>query len=71
MQTDLQINRTIILPIDKEEYNQIIDDKNLYRRKLDFFQAQYPELFPVSISRGFRFVGYSINCKKIKHKCIC
>ena len=65
MQTDLQINRTIILPIAEKKYYQIIDNKILFRRKLDFFQEQYPELFPASIINGFRFVGYSKNDKKL------
>ena len=64
-QMELPINRTIVLPIDSKEYNQIIDNKSLFKTKLNFLQHKYPEIFPISMSRGFRFVGYSKNDKKL------
>jgi len=61
---DLQIKRTIILPIGKKEYLKIIDNKTAYRKKLDSFITTYPELFPKTIRADYSFVGYSKNKTK-------
>jgi len=50
--------RTIILPIGAKKYHQLIDDKVLYRKKIDAFIDQYPELFPPNIKLGYSFSGF-------------
>ncbi|MGB0884674.1 MAG: hypothetical protein ACPGTG_08125, partial [Flavobacteriales bacterium] len=59
------INRTIILPISEKYYHQIVDNKILFKKELEFLSEKYPEIFPIFISAGFRFVGYSKNDAKL------
>ena len=58
-------NKTIILPIAEIEYHQIIDNKRLFKRKLDDLITIYPEIFPIEITNGYRFIGYSKNHDKL------
>ena len=58
-------NRTIILPIGAKKYYQIVDNKFLYRKKVDAFIEQYPEIFPPNIGLGYSFLGYSKNDLKL------
>jgi hypothetical protein len=45
--------KRITLPIEKERYNEIVDDCRAYRKWLDGMIAKYPELFPENISAGY------------------
>jgi len=58
-------SRTIILPIGTKEYHQIVDNKSLYRKKIDMLIEQYPEIFPPNIKFGYSFFGYSKNTLKL------
>ena len=53
--------RTIILPIDEEEYLQVVDNKLLFKKKLSALLEKYPEIFPSKMVDGYGFVGYSKN----------
>jgi len=53
--------RTIILPIDEEEYLQVVDNKLLFKKKLSALLEKYPEIFPSKMVNGYGFVGYSKN----------
>jgi len=54
-------HRTIVLPIGKEEYHQIVDNKPLFRKRLLDMLSKYPEIFPQRITTDFSFAGYSKN----------
>ncbi len=58
------VKRTIILPIDKDNYNELVNNRKNYRKKIDELIEQYPELFPPQIIKGYRLVGYSNNVLK-------
>jgi hypothetical protein len=45
--------KRITLPIEKERYNEIVDDCQAYRKWLDEMIAKHPELFPENISDGY------------------
>ena len=45
--------KRITLPIEKERYNEIVDDCQFYRNWLDEMIAKHPELFPENISDGY------------------
>lgn len=45
--------KRITLPIEQEQYNEIVDDCQAYRNWLDGMIAKYPELFPENISTGY------------------
>lgn len=57
-------NRTIILPIGEQKYNQIIDDRKIFQIFLFQIIEKYPEIFPPEISMGFSFIGWSKNVEK-------
>lgn len=58
-------SRTIIIPIDENEYNSAINDRIIFKRLLGDLQYYYPELFPRSISNGFNFAGWSKSNLKV------
>jgi hypothetical protein len=45
--------KRITLPIDLEQYHEIVADCQAYRKWLDGMIAKYPELFPENISTGY------------------
>jgi hypothetical protein len=45
--------KRITLPIEKERYNEIVDDCQSYRNWLDEMIIKHPELFPKNISDGY------------------
>ncbi len=45
--------KRIVLPIEQEQYNEIVNDCQAYRNWLDGMIAKYPELFPETISAGY------------------
>ena len=54
---ELDNSRTIVLPIGLEEYNSIIGCRKSCRKYLDNLIEQYPELFPITITKGYSFSG--------------
>lgn len=47
-------NRTICLPFTQEDYRASISDSAIFRKCIDECIAQYPELFPPEIAKGYR-----------------
>jgi hypothetical protein len=47
--------RTICVPIAEEQYVNIVDDPQVFRRWIEELAEQMPELFPENISQGFQF----------------
>ena len=47
-------SQRICIPIEREEYERILLDKDLFRAYLDRQIAQHPELFPSTISQGYK-----------------
>jgi hypothetical protein len=55
----------IRLPISREEYAEIIKDRDRFRQTLDRYIEQYPELFPAHIQHGYHFYGMARSSKKM------
>jgi hypothetical protein len=47
-------NRTICLPFTQEDYRASVVDPVIFRKRIDERIAQYPELFPPEIAKGYR-----------------
>ena len=45
--------KRITLPFEKDEYQDIVDDKVAFRQNIDRMIAEYPELFPAAIEQGY------------------
>ena len=58
-------SRRICIPIDQETYNQIIDNKELFRDCVDEHIEKYPEIFPSSIKRSYKLNGLCDESKKL------
>lgn len=56
--------RTIVLPIGREEYQQIVGNKKAYRKRLSQLLEEHPEIFPEGMAGGFSFSGCSRNMSK-------
>jgi hypothetical protein len=50
----LRGHKTICLPCSREQYEQCVDDPQLFREFLDQQIEANPELFPPEIQRGYR-----------------
>jgi hypothetical protein len=51
-------DKTICLPIDEGvDYEQLLNDREAYRKYLNEQIAKHPELFPADITEGYRFHG--------------
>jgi hypothetical protein len=46
-------SKRITLPIELDQYHQLIDQPSAFRQWLDEMIKQYPELFPVAIAAGY------------------
>jgi hypothetical protein len=46
--------KTICIPCSQQQYEQVVDDPELFRRLLDRQIEATPELFPPQIRRGYR-----------------
>ena len=55
--------RTICLPVVEEEYQRVIDDAQQFRRMLDSFYEQTPELFPEGIVKGYELKDHRESAK--------
>jgi hypothetical protein len=47
-------SKRICIPSEQEEYERILLDKDVFRAYLDTRIAQYPEIFPSTISQGYK-----------------
>jgi hypothetical protein len=53
------------LPIDREDYDDLITDKQGFREMIDNFIETYPELFPPEIAQGYQLYGFRRQSKKM------
>lgn len=58
-------SRRICLPIDRETYTEVLNDKQDFRVMLDDLIAKYPELFPSDIAKGYQLYGFRRQSKKM------
>ena len=58
-------SKRICIPIEPEEYEQVVDDKKAFRQLLDRYIEQYPELFPADIGQGYKLHGMLPASKKM------
>ena len=57
--------RRICVPIDREDYSEVIKDKQEFRAMIDDFAETYPELFPAEIRKGYQLYGFRRQSKKM------
>ena len=55
---------TICLPIEKDEYDEIVGDPKTFRQWLDRCSAEMPELFPQGFSEGYVMKDGRISVKQ-------
>jgi hypothetical protein len=58
-------SKRICIPIEREEYERILLDKDSFRAYLDMQIAQHPELFPSTISQGYKLHDILPRSKKM------
>ena len=58
-------SKKICIPIDREVYEQMIDDKTAFRQLLDEYIEAYPEIFPSKIGQGYKMHGILPQSKKM------
>jgi hypothetical protein len=46
--------RRICVPMDREDYDEVVKDKQDFREMIDDFVEIYPELFPADIAQGYQ-----------------
>jgi hypothetical protein len=60
-------HKTICIPCSPQEYAQVVDDPEKFRKLLDQQIAATPELFPAGIKRGYRmkdvYTSRKTGCK--------
>ena len=54
---------TICLPILEEEYRRSVDDASQFRRMVDRYYEQIPELFPEGFSKGYELKDWHESTK--------
>jgi hypothetical protein len=67
-------SKRICIPISREEYDEIFDNRRRFREMLDGFIEMYPELFPPDIKQGYQLYGLrrqSIKMPDVKLRRIC
>lgn len=66
-------HKRITLPIEMEQYNEIVADCQAYRQWLDGMIVKYPELFPENISDGYLLHDErnSAKLEKVRLRRIC
>ncbi len=66
--------KRITLPIEMEQYNEIVADCQAYRQWLDEMIVKYPELFPENISDGYLLHDERNSAKlenvRLRHICL-
>jgi hypothetical protein len=60
-----RISKRICLPIDREVYEQIVDEPKWFRSYVDECRQKYPELFPPTFEQGYKCVGFCEPSKKM------
>ncbi len=58
-------SKRVCIPIDREEYEQVVGDKKAFRQLLDGYIEQYPVLFPSDIGQGYKLHGRLPQSKKM------
>ena len=58
-------SKRICISIDQETYNEIIDNKELFRACVDESIEKHPEIFPDSIKRSYKLNGFCDESKKM------
>ncbi|MBV8432359.1 MAG: hypothetical protein JO244_14425, partial [Solirubrobacterales bacterium] len=54
---------TLCVPISPERYTQIINSPEEFRRTLDQFYGEMPELFPPAFAQGYRLKDARTSAK--------
>jgi hypothetical protein len=57
----------IRIPISREEYDAMVNDRQQFRVQLEQLIVAYPELFPVDIDQGYQLYGFSRPSVKMPH----
>ena len=57
-------HRTICLPIAEEAYRQIVNDPVAFRRTIDDWFRQMPELFPANLAQGYELKDNRVSVKQ-------
>lgn len=63
-------SQQICLPIEQEEYDQILFDPQAFRQYMDGMLGQHPELFPVTIEQGYKLHDILPESKKMPGICL-
>ena len=63
--TQTRANKRIIVPIEREDYEQIVNDTTAFRQYVDNMIEQHPELFPANSQQGYRLHGMHPASKKM------
>jgi hypothetical protein len=63
--TQTSANKRIVIPIEPQDYEQIVRDTTAFRRYVDDMIKQHPELFPNDIDQGYRLYGMHPASKKM------
>lgn len=58
-------SRRICLPLDRENYGEIVKDKRAFRAMIDSYLEHYPELFPAEMVQGYQLYGFRQQSKKM------
>jgi len=69
-----KISKRICIPISREEYEDIFDDKQGFREMLTGFIEKYPEIFPPDMRHGYQLYGLrkqSVKMPDVKLRRIC
>lgn len=67
-------SKRLCIPISREEYDEIFNDRQRFREMLDGFIEMYPELFPPDIRQGYQLFGLrrqSTKMPNVKLRRIC
>jgi hypothetical protein len=68
------LSRRICVPIDREDYDEVIRDKQGFREMIDYFFETYPELFPPEMAKGYQLYGFrrqSVKMPDVQLRRIC
>lgn len=63
--TAAKSSHQIRIPINREDYNAMVNDSQQFRVQLDRLIAAYPELFPADIDQGYQLYGFSRSSVKM------
>ena len=57
-------HKSIRVNFTEDEYDQIINDRQYFRKRLDFFINEFPDLFPSQIQNGYYLHSTMPSSKK-------